>query len=180
MKAMFGKEDKNEKTGQIASEYPAWYFESHIQELQETIDRKERALSRGDIPMDAIPETKAAIAREKSKLDAIMGSKPTPSIPEKDKLSKIYKALSAKISETLFKRSAMEWGTADAHEEAKRMVQPIISLDKEELGLAKSCGIKPDGNGKVSRNNAAKIFKLIGKLIGEPTNIEVLREDTVR
>jgi hypothetical protein len=32
---------------------------------------------------------------------------------------------------------------------------------------------------KTSRNGASKLFKLIGKLLGEPTNIEWLRKDKV-
>lgn len=171
----FGEVDRNEK-GQISSQFPAWYFEAHVDELKESIARKERSLQRGDIPPDAIPTTKAELAQETVRLDEIMKSKPNVSDTERNLIWKHYKALGKKISDTMFTRSDMMFGTASAHEEAKRMTQPIIELDKDQLALADAIGVKAEDS-KVSRNNAAKIFKMLGKLLGEPTNIEVLRKD---
>ena len=172
----FGEVDRNEK-GQISSQFPAWYFEAHVDELKESIARKERSLQRGDIPPDAIPTTKAELAKETVRFDEIMKSKPKVGDAEKNLIWKQYKSLGKKISETMFTRSDMMFGTASAHEEAKRMIDPIIELDKDQLALADAIGVKADENSKVSRNSAAKIFKMLGKLIGEPTNIEVLRKD---
>lgn len=172
----YGDVDRNEK-GQISSQFPAWYFESHVDELKESIARKERSLQRGNIPPDAIPTTKAELARETVRLDEIMKSKPKLGDTERNLIWKHYKALGKKISETMFTRSDMMFGTASAHEEAKRMVDPIIELDKEQLALADGIGVAADEDNKVSRNNAAKLFKMLGKLLGEPTNIEVLRKD---
>jgi hypothetical protein len=172
----FGKVDKGQK-GEISSQFPAWYFESHLDELRESIARKERSLKRGDIPPDSIPETRAELAKESERLKAIEGSKPTLSDQEKNLLYKCHKSLGSKIQDSMFTRSEMMMGTASPHEEAKRMSQPIIVLSKEELSLAKGCGVTVDDKNMVSRNAASRIFKMVGKLIDQPTNIEVLRKD---
>lgn len=78
----------------------------------------------------------------------------------------------------MFTRSDMMFGVASAHEEARRMVEPVIALTKEQLEMAEDIEIKIVGE-KTSRNGASKMFKLIGKLINEPTNIEWLRKDKV-
>lgn len=172
----FGEVDKGQK-GEISSQFPAWYFESHLDELRESIARKERSLKRGDIPPDSIPDTRAELAKEIERLRLIEKSKPTTSDQERNLLWKCYKSLGSKIQDCMFTRSEMMLGTVSAHEEAKRMSQPCIALGKEELALAKGCGVVVDENKMVSRNGASRIFKMVGKLIGEPTNIEVLRKD---
>jgi len=98
---------------------------------------------------------------------------------EKDRLARIYKEeLSPQISASLFTRTDMMKGMANPHEEAKRMVQPCIKLSGEAVQFADLCKVEVKNGNMVSRNNAAKMFKLIGKLLGMPTNIEVLRKDT--
>jgi hypothetical protein len=67
----------------------------------------------------------------------------------------------------MFTASDMMRGTADAHVEAERMVKPCVKIQSEyEAGLAKACGMNIE-NGKVSRNDAARIWKIQGKLLGE-------------
>jgi len=173
----YGDVDKNNKGG-LSSEYPAWYLENHLEDLKESISSRERRLNRGEVMVDSVPYERQELAKEKQRLEEIQRSKPKISIGERQKLVKIYKELSDEIARSMFTRSDMMKGVASAHEEAKRMIQPVISLDKEAQGLAKACGVTIT-KGKVSRNGAAKIFKLVGKLIDEPTNIEVLREDEV-
>jgi len=70
----------------------------------------------------------------------------------------------------------MQKGLVNPHEEARRMVNNIISVDEAHGGLFKNMNILPQ-DGKITRNQAAKAFKIIGKLLGEPTNIEYLRRD---
>jgi len=171
----YGEVDKNDK-GKNSSEYPAWYLASHLGELKESIGRRERALARGDTPIDTVPYEKQELAKEKARYDDIMKSKPDLNDNERNMLWKNYKDLSSKICETMFTRSEMMFGTASAHEEARRMVEPVIALTKEQIDMAKDININIVEN-KTSRNGAAKLFKLIGKLLGEPTNIEVLRKD---
>lgn len=171
----YGKVDKNEK-GTNSSEYPAWYMETHLDDYKESMDRRERAIQKGDIPVDSIPYERQELAKEKARYDAIMNSKPKIGDKEKDFLNKNYKDISTKISASMFTRSDMMFGTASAHEEAKRMVEPCIELTKEQLELAQDIEIKVV-NGMTSRNGASKLFKLIGKLVDRPTNIEWLRKD---
>jgi len=173
----YGEVDKNDK-GTNSSEYPAWYLETHLNELKESMGRRERALSRGEVALDSIPYEKQELAKEKARYEAILKSKPKVSDKERDLLWKNYKDLSSKIQASMFTRSDMMFGTASAHEEAKRMVEPIIELTAEQIEMAEDMQIKIV-NKKTSRKGADKLFKLIGKLIGEPTNTEVLRRDKV-
>jgi hypothetical protein len=175
---VFGEVDKNKK-GLNASEYPAWYFDRHVEELEESIASLERSLNMGLIPADKVPAQKQDVANKKEKLHAILKSKPKPSVAERDKLWKLYKSLGEKIGDSMYTRSEMHMGTVDAHTEASFMTKPCITLNPEEASMAKSCGIKMGQDRKVSRNQAAKPFKILGKLLGEPSNIEVLRRDKV-
>jgi len=175
---VFGEVDKNSKGGN-ASEYPAWYFDRHIDELKESIASLKRSLDMGLIPADKVPVQRQDMANKQEKLDTILKSKPKPSDAERDKLWKLYKSLGEKISESMYTRSEMHMGIVDAHTEASRMTQPCITLNPEEASIAKSCGIKMGQDRKVSRNQAAKPFKILGKLLNEPSNIEVLRRDKV-
>jgi len=73
-------------------------------------------------------------------------------------------------------RSDMNRGTTDAHIVARKMKEPCIALDNEMKKVASDMGVKIK-NSKVSMDGAAKIFKIVGKLLDLPTNIEVLRKD---
>ena len=176
----FGEIDKNAR-GMIQSEYPAWYFDSQIVMLKEEIGSSERALEMGRIPPENVPYARAELQMMKEKLYRIKDSRPKLSDGERDRLNRRYKELSAKIGESLFDRSSMMFGIASPNQEAKRMTESCISLDEPLQELAIACNVKVD-DGKVSRNGAAKVFKIIGKLLGESTNLEVLRKDkaTVR
>lgn len=166
------------RDGRIASYMPAWYNENRVDELRENIGRIHRSLERGEIPDANVPEAKAEMGKIQHKLDEITKSKPHVSVKERDLLMKYYKQLGGLIQETLFSYDEMQKGTADPHEEAKRMKDPIIKLDKELCELAVSCGIEPTkkaGGYFVSRDQASKMFKMCGRLIEEPTNVEHLR-----
>lgn len=162
------------------SQYPAFYFDTHISELKEEIESSERRLNTGQVPYEQSHKVKAEVERNKNKLEAIEKSKPHLSDGERDRLFKAYKKLSKDIGDFLFTRSDMMLGLATPHEEARRMVEYYIPTDGIE-DLVKACRVRVQDK-KMSRNGAAKVFKICGKLIGEPTNIEVLRKDkaTVR
>lgn len=166
----FGEVDRTEK-GKIKSEYPAWYFEPHIEDMKEEVERWEREETLGFAPHD--PERKAIIKMRKERYEAITKSKPGISDAQKDQLAKEYKKLSKQIRDSMPTRSEMKQGTVSAHEEARRMSEPIINIDAD---LAKSCGVEVIG-GKVSRDGASKIWKITGKYLGEATNVETLRRD---
>lgn len=172
----FSPLDKS-RDGRVVSYMPAWYNENKIDDLRETIGRISRAVDRGEIPDSSVPEAKAEIARHQNKLDEITRSRPKVGDKERNLLWKFYKELGTLIQETMFSYDEMQKGTADPHEEARRMKDPIIELTPELCGLAASCGITPTGKGKnkVGRDQASRMFKMCGKLIEEPTNTEHLR-----
>ena len=169
----FGEIDRTEK-GQIKSEFPAWYFENNIEDLNEEIGWKERALDRKNINWEDIESTKKEVEGLKKKADLIKKSKPKLKGADKDEIYKEYNRLGEEIRDSMFTRTEMMKGLASAHEEAKRMTEPGIKVDPK---LADACNIKLIG-GKVSRNDASKMFKIMGKALGDvPTNTEYLRRD---
>ena len=174
----FGDVDRN-RAGKISSEYPAWYHERHVEDLEESISSIDRQLKQGLIPADKVPAQAQDRARKQARLDDIMKAKPEFTAKEKDDLRKVYGSLGDKISDSMFTRSEMHMGTVDAHVEASRMTKPCITLNPQEASVAKSCGITMGPDRKVSRNAASKPWKLIGRLLGVPTNVEVLRRDSV-
>ena len=110
------------------------------------------------------------------RIDEITNSRPEIRDNERSELQRHHKELSKKISEAMFTRSEMHRGTASAHEEAKRMTQKLIGVSPKLMGMAKACNVSVV-KGKISRNEATKIWKILGRLIGEGTNVEGLRRD---
>lgn len=168
----FGEVDLNKK-GMKASEYPAWYFDRLIEDMEREVSRKEKALKAGQVRADMVNKIRAEVEMERERLYDIVNSKPKLSDVQKDKIAKEYKNLSEEIKDSMFTRSEMMLGFAPPHEEARRMSQPCIKIDPE---IARSYGLTPR-NGMVSRNDAERVYKVIGKYIGENTMPEMLRRD---
>jgi len=169
----FGEIDRDEK-GVVKSEYPAYYFENNIEDLHEEIGTKERASARKDINWEDVESTKKELEMLKIKTTLIEKSKPKLKGGDKDKVYNEYKHLGDEIRDSMFTRTEMMKGLASPHEEAKRMTERGIKADPE---LAAACNVKVVG-GKVSRNDASKMFKIMGKVLGDvPTNTEFLRRD---
>ena len=169
----FGDVDRN-KHGKIGSVYPAWGMTVHLDELEEGIGRAERTLKAGGLPASEVPFLKETLAKDRKRLDEIMGSKPKFEGKQLDEVSKEYKRLKGEIKASMFTRSEMMLGTADPHEEANRMSIPCISVNAD---IAEGCNIKPTIDSLVNRNDATKVFKILGKYLGEVTNVETLRVD---
>lgn len=175
----FGKIDIN-KDGRIASPMPAWAMRVKIEDLQEEIESKERALERGDIPQDSLVITREETKKLKKRLNDILESRPKFSDVTENKLHKTHKELGAIIKPTLFTKSEMAKGTASPHEEARRMKDPVIPVTPEIAELCIDNGIQPakqKGGYYVSRDNAVHMWKLIGNYFGAETNMESLRKD---
>jgi hypothetical protein len=169
----FGKVDRN-KDGKIASEVPSWYLRQHQDELKNDIARTENALAREEIPPTEKPLIKANLEKMKAKLDSVEASKPKIKGNE-DVLMGIRKELGEEISNSMFTRSDMMKGVADAHEEARRMADPCIKLSGKALLLAEKAGAKISKGGMVSRTDAEKTWKLLSRALGENSNTETLR-----
>lgn len=176
METMFGKIDRT-REGAVASEYPAWYQVQQMDAFKEHIDQLERGIKSGRFSNDEIHNVKAEKAKLEKRLDDMMKSKPRPSDSERNMLYKHYHNFGKKIQASMFTRSDMKNGLASPREEARRMKKPCIVLDPDECGIAKVCDVVADKKRMVSRDGASKVFKLLGKILDEPANIEVLRLD---
>jgi hypothetical protein len=173
---VFGDVDRTDK-GKIKSEFPAWYYPQQIDELKESIRHKERLIEQDMVPASEKQITKSRLAQEKERLTKIEEHMPKLTATEQDSVHKMTKELGNKIGISMFSRSEMERGTADAHEEARRMSEPCIEIKTEaEVELAKECNISIK-NGKVSRDEASKMWKLSRRMLGEMSNVEILRRD---
>lgn len=172
---LFGKDDCDQ-FGKVKSEYPVWYYSVHIDDLEESVASDKRRLNRGEVLASTAATFKADLARKEQKLNDIKSNTPTLSVKERDLLNKLRKELEPKIADSLFSRSDMMKGLADGHEEARRMVKNIIPVEPDLAKFLGFCNCNVV-KGKASRNALAKAFKLTGKLLGESTNIEILRKD---
>lgn len=173
---MFGDIDKT-KDGVTASEFPAWTQTKQVDNLKEEINQIDVGIRSGRFTPDEVHQVRVDKANKEARLETIMGSKPKPSDSERNLLYKHYNSFGSKIQKAMFTRADMSFGLASAHEEAKRMKLPCITLEPDECGIAISCNVKPDKKRMVSRDAATKVFKLLGKILGEPANVEHLRLD---
>ena len=173
----FGSVDRKGKRedGAVTSEYPAFYFHTQYDELKENTEKAERQIELGLIPASELPYAKAQVKRNRERMEDIQKSNPKLSGPQKDEVYSVYKDLADQISDSMYTRSDMKKGLVDAHEEARRMSEPIIAIPGKEK-FFHNMGIKAIG-GKISRNDASRAYKIMGKVLGENTNTEHLRRD---
>ena len=170
----FSKTDLN-RAGKIASQLPASYFKQHVDELNESIAADERALARGHVPPDRIPDIKASLAARRERLESIQHGAPALTAGQKDGLAKERKDLGEKIKSASFSYDERQKGLASAHEEHRRLSTPCIELTKEQVASAKACQI-PVVEGKINRNQAQRLWKILGHRLGD----ENTRTDTLR
>jgi hypothetical protein len=175
----FGEVDINKKTGLPSSDYPAWCHDPQIEELKDEIRASEKAIDLELYKGKDLMRMREQLSIKKTRLEQILDSKPKVSDTDKDRIARSRRELGERIGESMFTASDMMRGTADAHVEAERMVRPCVAIKSEyEAGLAKSCGMNIE-NGKISRNDAARIWKIQGKLLGESIlDAEQLRKQT--
>ena len=172
---MFGEIDC-QANGSISSEYPAWVNKVHMSNLKEDIRSIEQQLKMSLIPHDKVYNERQRLEMLKNKLHTIEESKPHVSDGEKGRLMKMYKHFGSEITLLLPTRAANLKGLSNPHAELDLMQKPCIKVPGEFTGQVLAMGIAILGE-KISRNAAAKVWKIIGSLVGEPTNIEHLRKD---
>ena len=170
----FGKPDIN-KHGNIGSHMPAWYHNSQKDELEINISRSESAIARGEVEVDQRPRHQEELRQMKDKLERINEYTPKLVGPQEDFINKINISLGQKISMSMFTRNEMNKGLVDAHEEARRMADPCIKLDKDEMIAASRCNFRVDKSGMVSRTDAERLWKMGRRALGENSNTEILR-----
>ena len=168
----FGSIDHNEK-GTVSASYPAWYFDAQIEELEEEVASLGRALKTKSVAYDQIPMIEDQLKVGELRLESIQGSRPKLSAKDEDAMVKVYNELGKLIADSMYSYSEMMFGTASAHEVVKRQNKFCVPIAKN---LATSLNIDWD-DGATTIKGGTKAWKIIGKLIGEPTNEEILRRD---
>lgn len=174
----FGEIDIN-KHGKPSSDYPAWYFDVQIKELRREIDDIERGLDNEAFQGKDKLKMKTLLAQRKERYEKIMESKPKLRDVDKDRIAKSRKELGERIGESQYCYTDMQkgaMGNADPQVEADRMVNPCIEVKNTiEADFCKQAGIRIS-NGKISRNDAVRIWQIQGKLLQEGIlSAEVLR-----
>jgi hypothetical protein len=168
---MFSEVDINHH-GNVGSYLPAWAYTQLIMDLENDINDAELQVNKSNISADKANELKRVIKLKKERLDEILNSRPSVDV---DKVNDISKTIGEKIADSMFSRTDMMRGTADAHTEAYRMVQPCIKLSDEEANFAVGCNVVPNRDRMISRNQAAKLWKIAQRYLGNNSNIEILR-----
>jgi len=176
MPQFFGKIDRT-KNGKVSSAYPAWYFDNQIEILEESIAKKKHALKGGFVARESEGEYRITIDREQKRLDDIIEGRPKLSDAEKDKCAKAYKHMTQEISRSMYTRSDMMRNFVDAHEENRNNTRPVIKASSDFAEMAEENGIRVTDNGMMARKDVEKLCKIIGRAIGENTNMERLRKD---
>lgn len=172
----FGQADRT-KDGKVKSDYPAWYPEQHIEDLRDSIAQQERSLEQGSVPAERREQYRERLNQEKERLEQIESSKPKLAGAEKDTVAKFREDIGKKISDAHYRRSQIDRGIYNAHEEARRMTEPCIEVNSQaEAEILRECGARITEAGKVTRTEAEKAWKIVGKALGEDiTNVEALR-----
>jgi hypothetical protein len=176
--SFFGDIDRegNRPDGDIRNPLPAWYYDNHIKELEESIAKRERQIKLGALPPESVLMMKDEIRKDREILVGITNSKLKLTDVRRNRLWDLYKYLSGALSDLLPTRTDMMKGLVNPHEELAKMKEPCINIEKYK-GLMKAMNIKFYKN-KISRDDASRAWKIAGKYLGEPTNTETLRRDS--
>lgn len=171
----FGAIDRNKK-GEISSEYPVWSMPTHIEKLEDGIASNVARIERGEVPQNSVANVLAEIERDKKRLTEIKKSIPHIEGKDKDALASVHKELGTKIQDTMFTYTDKQKNWSSPSEEFSRMMKPCIEVNGKTAELCEANGIRIT-NGKISRNQASKIYKIAGAYLGENTHIERLRKE---
>ena len=157
----------------VSGMFPAYTNLTLIEDLKNDIYGAEVALNGQNISPDRRVSLSKSQAEKKERLHIIEESRPKI---DETKLKNIKKDVEGLIKDSLFTTTQMQKGLADAHEEARRMVEKRIPISNEVANLLMGCNVKVDPDNKVvSRNDLVKGWKMIQKFYGENSNVEQLR-----
>jgi len=172
---IFGSLDLDDK-GKVRSTYPSWYFGHMTENLKQDVQHMEYQIDNDLLPRSEVAITKDRLATKKKQLRELEGAAPNIIGKDRDRVAKIRDDLGTVISESMFSRDQMRKGLADAATEMKRKTEPCIKLPAEVRQFAEACNVKLT-KGMATRDGAAKAWKIASRLLGEGSNIEVLRRD---
>jgi hypothetical protein len=173
---VFGTTDMDRK-GKHVADYPSWYFDQQKEELGKDIVDSEREIEDEPFP-DASSRLRAKenLRKKKARFEQIQADAPSLTGADKDEILNLRKGIAPRLSEAHPSRTDKEKGLVDTHEEVRRMTEPVVEIKGEkEAEFAKQCQIPISVDGKVSRNDMDRMYKIMSKMVGEPTDIEYLR-----
>ena len=168
----FGDVDRNIK-GEVNAEMPAWFHDIHLADFEEKIARNQRQIKRGEVALESVPIVQQDIARLKERVKEIRASKPMLKGGQKDMIAKQYFALQTAIADSMPTHRDNKKGYVNPRDELKRWKEYHVPVDKD---LAKACNVKFE-KGKTTGNGADKMYKMMGRLLGENENIEKIRKE---
>jgi len=168
----FGAPDRNVR-GEISSSIPAWMLTQHVDELEESVNMKRRALDQNRIPADSRPYMESELKDEEARLKEIKASAPKLTGPQKDEVAKARQLLADQIRETAPSLRDDRNGFVKPHDEYRRLKTPHIKIDAT---MANALGMKTQG-GKITGDQANRAYKILSAAIGEDGSPERLRRD---
>jgi hypothetical protein len=166
----FTEVDYNPK-GKVSGDYPAYYFEAQMYELEENIRDLGQAIEDGVFQGTRKRDEMKRLKTMTDRLEKIKEGKPKLSPVDKDRMSRSLRELCDDIKKSQYSYDECWKQTADPHELAKRMEQPCIEIKNELVGsYAKQRGMRIK-DGKISQNHATMIASVMAKLIGEHIDV---------
>ncbi len=139
------------------SAIPAWMLKRPTEDLEREVVKLGKMIENKQVPDEEVYTATETYNRKKERLEGIKNSKPKLTGMQKDRLRRVRDQLAADISDSKFTRLEMEKYLVDAHEEARRMSEPIVEIDRVE---AARMGISVNSEGKISRNKAETAWKM--------------------
>ena len=171
----FTESDIDPVTKKIKNTYPTYFNRKQKEDLEEEIRKMEKGLDNKYYQADDIGRVRETLSRAKKSLETLQEQAPSME-KNKDRIYNMTKELGEKIAPAMFSRSDMMKGTADAHEEARRMSEPTIELSPELVGTALANGMKVHGR-MVTRDDAVRLWQFGKRTLGELSDAEILRRD---
>ena len=162
----FTEEDYNPK-GKVANDFPAYYFRKELKELIEDANSHETNINRGVFTGKRLEDAKDRLKAMKLKIDKIVNGRPKLSGNQKDKFARSFKDLHERIKDTRFKYDEMWKQTVDAQDEADRMEGHCVKIPDEIVASYVRQKGYPVKNGKITRNAAHIICKVMGHILEE-------------
>ena len=176
----FGAVDRQGKlkTGTVRSEYPCWYHPARVDELAESINKDERMVKSGAI--DNLPnsqEFRSELERKKVLLTEIEKDRPILTGKDKDRVANAYLNLQGQIANLMPSYTDMTKGLANAHEENRKDTTKCVNIEGF-VDIARQCGVPVEKHtNTITRKQATRAWKIMGKALGEVSNVEYLRKD---
>jgi hypothetical protein len=172
----FTEADLN-REGQIGAMVPSWSCYQLIDDLERDIRQKELDSQDYSIPS----ERRAILIKElNERKERLEMAKVKPRL-DKDKIFRLVGKdrqmgqLGEKISESMFSYDDMKRGIPEAAVECSRMLDPCIKLDPQEQEVASGCNVNIV-DGKVSRDDAIRVWRYGRLYLEEMSNPEILRK----